>query len=110
LVQEYRASRGVSQAELARRIGHTPGYVGLIEIGRRGDRPKYDLIIRITQALKCSVEETEALLRVTGHLDEDEHLFNGLRPTFPVVTEADPFLTSEQKAMFLNLYRMLTGR
>lgn len=105
LIRQMRTTHGWSQAVVARRAGITPGYVGLIETGERGEKPALDIVKRIAQALECTIEETEGLMRAGGHLGPDEHLIDGTRPTIVNMIKADPVLTEEQKHVVIAVYR-----
>lgn len=105
LVREIRRSKDWTQGFVAKRAGMSPGYVGLIETGERGDRPKLDMVKRLAQALGTNVEETEALMRAAGHLGPNEELIDGKRPTTLSMIEADPRLTDYQKSVVAAVYR-----
>lgn len=105
VVRQIRIAKGLSQQEVANRAGFSPGYVGLIESGDRGGRPKLDTVKRVGQGLNATVAETEALMRATGYLRDDEPLIDDSRPTLLGAIAADPRLTVEQKAAFVVFYR-----
>jgi transcriptional regulator with XRE-family HTH domain len=107
LLREYRTSRGISQAELARHAMVSPGYVGLIETGERGERPSLDIVKRFAQALGANVEELEALMRSAGHLGEHESLVDSEQPTVQSIIERDKFLSRKQKAVLIELYEVM---
>jgi transcriptional regulator with XRE-family HTH domain len=96
-VRMLRASRGLSQAAVARRAFISPGYLGLLETGKRGDRPSLDMVKRFGQALTVTVDEMEALMRTAGHLGRDEKFIPGDQPTTIEVIDQDRRLTKSQK-------------
>lgn len=108
-LKELRAAAGLSQAALAARAGVSPGYVGLIETGDRGDRPSLDIVRRFAQACNATVEQTEALLRSGGHLGPDEHLIQDGRPTFASFVDSDKFLSKGQKQVLKLMYDSWLG-
>ena len=50
-----RQKKGISQKELAKRVGITQAYVSEIETGMR--RPGYELFLRLADALDCSLDD-----------------------------------------------------
>lgn len=56
---ELRTQRGISQAELARRVGWTSGYVSLIEGNKRlvDALPRHDFMVRLADVLGVEVED-----------------------------------------------------
>lgn len=66
VLRRLRKERDISQAALARNAGVSPGYIGLIETGLRGERPSLDICKKVAQGLKLDVAETEELLRAAG--------------------------------------------
>jgi transcriptional regulator with XRE-family HTH domain len=105
IVRRLRHSRDMSQAALARRCGISAGYVGLIETGERGERPSLEIVKNLAQALSCSVAETEALMRATGHLGEDESLSTPDQLTVPDAINADRRLTERQRTVLKSVYQ-----
>lgn len=105
LVRDLRIRAGISQAALAHLCGISPGYVGLIETGERGERPSLDIVKRFASALRASIEETELLLRAAGHLGEHERLIRQDRVTVLEAIDGDQRLTASQKAALIATYR-----
>lgn len=103
-LKELRTEAGLSQATLAARAGVSPGYVGLIETGDRGDRPSLDIVKRFGQACNANVEQTEVLLRSAGHLAPDEHLIQDGRPSFASFVDSDRQLSVNQKKILKAMY------
>lgn len=60
-LKRLRQERGLTQAELAERLGVSPSAVGMYEQGRR--EPDGAVLARIAAVLRCSADE---LLDVTG--------------------------------------------
>jgi len=58
-VQRLRTAHGISQAELARQVGWTSGYVSLIEANKRlvDALPRHDFMLRLAEALKVDVSD-----------------------------------------------------
>lgn len=107
LLRQFRQQKQLSQAEVAKRAGVSPGYVGLIETGVRGTRP--ETILRFARALELPDAETEVLLRAAGllgHRQTLRSLRGGL--TTEEVIEMDPRLTSEQKELMRTFYVAIT--
>lgn len=103
-LKELRLRRGMSQATLARRAGVSNGYVGLIEIGDRGDRPSLDIVKRFGQAVSATVEEMEELLRATSHLGPHERLVPDERQSFAQFVDSDGMLSRHQKDVLIAVY------
>ncbi|MBC7252330.1 MAG: helix-turn-helix domain-containing protein, partial [Anaerolineae bacterium] len=66
LLREYRRRQGVSQKELAERIGYHPSYVNRLERGTRPPPRQYDTIHSMASALGLTQEETDTLLIAAG--------------------------------------------
>jgi transcriptional regulator with XRE-family HTH domain len=109
VLKDLRERRQLSQAVVARRAGVSPGYIGLIETGERGDRVSLDIVKRFGQALDANVEEMELLLKAAGHLGADEQLVPDGRPTFDQFVDADPRLTRTQKDILKAMYHSWLG-
>lgn len=108
-IKRLRQKAGITQAQLASRAGVSAGYVGLIETGDRGDRPSLDIVKRFAQVCDATLEETEQLLRITGHLSEHETLMPTERPSLSQFLSSDKELTKEQKAILISMYRSWVG-
>lgn len=63
-VREVRAERGVSQAELARRIGIIPQNLARLEMGRHV--PSLDVLLKIARALEVSMDRLVRATPVRG--------------------------------------------
>lgn len=109
-LKELRAKYGISQARLAKGADVSPGYVGLIETGVRGDRPSLDVVKRFCNVLGATVEETEDLLRASGHLGPRERLIRDERDDLWDAISADPFLTQDQKDFLLRALEVMNYR
>jgi transcriptional regulator with XRE-family HTH domain len=107
LVRDLRKARDISQAKLAEKAGISDGYVGLIEIGQRGQRPSLEVVKKIAGALETTEDETEQLLRATGHLGEDEKWIISRRPTVLDAVRSDRRLTRDQKQLMIDVYQQL---
>lgn len=103
-LKDLRVAAGLSQATLAAKAGVSPGYVGLIETGDRGDRPSLDIVKRFGQACNANVQQTETLLRSAGHLGPDEHLIQDGRPSFVSFVDSDRQMSANQKAILKSIY------
>jgi len=55
-LRAIREEMEVSRAELARRIGKSPRYLGFLETGKV-ERPRVDTCLTIARALGCYVED-----------------------------------------------------
>ena len=53
--ERIRRERGITQVELAQKIGATQGAISMIENGERN--PSVPMIVRIAEALDCTVDE-----------------------------------------------------
>lgn len=62
-VRSLRQRVGMTQAELASRLGVTPAYLSALEHGRRG-RPTFTLLQGVIQALGIIWDEADDLLRL----------------------------------------------
>lgn len=109
VLKTLRTETGFSQAQVAARAGVSPGYVGLIEVGDRGERPSLDIVKRFGQALDANVEQMELLLRAAGHLGPDEHLIQDGRPSFASFVDGDPRLSRNQKKVLKLMYQTWLG-
>ena len=67
LIDETRAQKGLSKAELARRSGISEFYLYQILSGKR--QPSRDAILGLCLGLGCSVEQAERMLRIGGYSD-----------------------------------------
>lgn len=99
LLRSMRIAKALSQAEVAARAGVSAGYVGLIETGDRGDRPKLDIVKRIGQAVEATVPEMEALLRATSFLAPNDPLIPEGQLTEIEVIEGSRRLSKSQKVI-----------
>jgi transcriptional regulator with XRE-family HTH domain len=104
LLKRLREERGISQAKLARNCGVSPGYIGLIETGERGQRPGLEFIRRLSAALHVGEEEADELWRTAGHLKDDEAMVSPGCSSVPEAIAADKRLTVSQKALFTAWY------
>ena len=109
-LKHLRTEAGLSQAALASRAAVSPGYVGLIETGDRGERPSLDIVRRFGQAVNATVEQTEVLLRSAGHLGPDERLIQEGRPSFAAFVDSDRRLSGSQKELLKGIYASWIGR
>lgn len=105
LLREARKRRGMSQGKVAKKAGCSPGYVGLIETGERGQHPRLELVLKMAQAVEATVPETEAMMRATGHLAEGEPLVPEGRLTVADAIMNDRMLTTKQRDALLTHYR-----
>jgi transcriptional regulator with XRE-family HTH domain len=64
-VRDARAARGMTQEELADRLGMTPGYVGILETGKVG-RPRVQTLRKLAAALDVPLQD---LVATTGQID-----------------------------------------
>lgn len=114
-LRELRGESGMSQAALARSAGISPGYIGLIEVGERGERPSVDICRRLSQALHLDIEQHEDFMRAAGHLMEGESWGpkEGGPGLYLDVEDAivhEKRLTHFQRESLLNVYRAFLGR
>lgn len=76
---KLRAQRGISQAELARRVGWTSGYVSLIEGNKRlvDALPRHDFMVRLADVLGVGVEDLAGTVggAASKRLLSDDELF-----------------------------------
>ena len=100
-LRELRDKYGISQAKLATGADVSPGYIGLIETGIRGDRPSLDVVRRIGKVLGADIDEMEALLKAAGHLGPRESLTREGSPSLRDSISSDPILTQDQKDYML---------
>lgn len=105
LVRHLRKMKGMSQAEVADRGGFARGYLGLVESGKRGERPARDTVMRVAQGLIATPEEEAALLQSAGFPVADGAL--PMTSTIDAI-RADPALTPSQRQIMIDLYRALT--
>jgi len=66
LIRHYRREKGISQAELARRMAVSPSYMNLIEKGQRDGPRDYATILKYTEALELRLQEKAHLLETAG--------------------------------------------
>lgn len=104
VMKQLRTARHLSQADLAKAANISAGYVGLIEIGQRGERPSLDIVKAIGGALRATVAEMEALMRASNHLRADEPLIQEGRLSFQQFVDSEPLLTQGQKDVLLAMY------
>ncbi|TWI25867.1 helix-turn-helix domain-containing protein [Sphingobacterium siyangense] len=57
LVREMRNEKNVSQANLAKMLGVTPGYIGQIEIENSPSMYSYDQLNKLATGLECSIKD-----------------------------------------------------
>lgn len=107
VLRRYREARSMSQERLAEAAGVSPGYVSLVETGKRGKRPSRDVVISLAQALRV---DPVILLRAAGRLQPGDRLSPDERPTFEDFVQTDPALRSDQKGVLISLYRSYVGR
>ena len=73
---ELREKRGLSQRDLAEKIGVPPGTVAMWEKGRRN--PKHESIENMANALLCDVEYLMGVTNVPLTLQPQSDIFAGL--------------------------------
>lgn len=66
LIRHYRLEKGISQAELARRMAVSPSYMNLIEKGQRDGPRDYAVILKYAEALELRLQEKAHLLETAG--------------------------------------------
>lgn len=110
LLRDLRHAQNLTQADVAHRAGVSPGYVGLIETGDRGERPSLDIVKRLGQAVFATIEEMESLLVATGHLHPAEHLIPDDVTSFSDFVGLDPRLSDVQKQLLVGLYESWLGK
>jgi transcriptional regulator with XRE-family HTH domain len=66
LIRHYRQEKGISQAELARRMAVSPSYMNLIEKGQRDGPRDYATILKYAEALELRLQEKAHLLETAG--------------------------------------------
>ena len=81
IVKEYRVKKGLSQNDLAKKVGLSQQAIALIENGKR--KLEADLFIKILQALNLSEEESKDILnRTLANIISDTYTVtakNGIR-------------------------------
>lgn len=75
-----RRNKGISQSELSKLTGYTQGYLSMFESGKRA--PSYENLLKISEALGCSVEEISCLRTI-------EHLSNTIKDHLQNMTEVE---------------------
>jgi transcriptional regulator with XRE-family HTH domain len=75
-----RQKKGISQSGLSKLVGYTQGYISLMESGERV--PTYDNLLKISEALECSVEDISNKSAAT-------HLLNILKGHIESLTELE---------------------
>ena len=63
-LRAWRRQRGLSQLELALRVGTTPRHISFLETGR--SRPGNEMVIRLASELDVPPREQNALLEAAG--------------------------------------------
>lgn len=66
LIRHYRQEKGISQAELARRMAVSPSYMNLIEKGQRDGPRDRATILKYAEALQLRLQEKAHLLETAG--------------------------------------------
>lgn len=98
----------MTQEEVARAAGCSTSYVGLVEQGRRGQRPSRDIALRLAGAVGMNAKEVDNFLRVAGHLRPGESIFDPQE--LDVVSEIgrDPWLSASSKGVLISVYASLS--
>lgn len=77
MIQELREAKGLTQRDLAERVGVTPGYIAQIEMGLRKN-PSPDVLRRLAKGLNVPVarlnRSKEAMKMVTVKLKDGKEL------------------------------------
>jgi transcriptional regulator with XRE-family HTH domain len=108
VLRKMRAQRSMSQPALARLAGVSPGYIGMLETGERGNRPSRDKVVAFAQALCTSPAEYRMLMRAAGFADEMGT--PSAAETFRRAVTTDPFLRADQKRILLATYDSFVGK
>ncbi len=79
LIAHLREQRGLTQTEVAEQVGiRTPGYIGLIEGGKRTPSPM--LTLRLADVLGCPRRQLIAVIMRTHEPEYFDELFGGKIP------------------------------
>lgn len=103
VLKRLRAKYGVSQAKLAAGAGCSAGYIGLIELGIRGDKPSRDVIKGMASTMGANLDELEEMLRAAGWIGAREALVREGLPDAKQVISDDPVLTKPEKDLVLHM-------
>lgn len=100
IVKEYRVKKGLSQNDLAKKVGLSQQAIALIENGKR--KLEADLFIKILQALNLSEEESKDILNRT--------LANIISDTYTVTAKNGNLLVDlSDEAKLIDNYKILNN-
>jgi transcriptional regulator with XRE-family HTH domain len=78
IVKERRLAKGLTQQQLAERIGVTTPYISMIENKKRGQEPGHDVLVALAREFETTVEELRAAANQDATFPMDELLAEGL--------------------------------
>lgn len=99
-LKQVRKERHMTRKELAAKIGFTEQAIYMYETGRR--KPDYDMVIRLSEILDCSVEEL-----MGTKIPEEERSFT---PADKVLFDAANGATEEEKMAYARLILAMRGK
>lgn len=105
-LRRLRKGRGLSQQALALAVGCSTGYIGLIETGERASKPSLALCLRLADALRLTVAETECVLRSARLLAEGESIFREPQGVLDAL-QRDAQLSDHDRALLADIYQAL---
>ena len=70
-LQQIRRAKGMTQREVAQKIGMDYSYFSRLENDRFDSKPTRDTIDKIAEALECSEEERGGLLAEAGRINQE---------------------------------------
>jgi transcriptional regulator with XRE-family HTH domain len=111
MLQAARQAAGISQNQLARRVGVDASYLNRIERGER-EPPRREVVEALIEALELPGAEADDLLVAAGHLPRALATLGPLDPTLRLVAEAltDPSLPEADQAELREALRLIVPR
>jgi transcriptional regulator with XRE-family HTH domain len=90
VLRRIRQSKGLTQRDIARRIGMDFAYFSRLETDRLDGLPTRTTIEKIAQAMQCTTTETAELLAAAGRISEEMQARPELRRLFRTASQLPP--------------------
>jgi transcriptional regulator with XRE-family HTH domain len=95
VLRRIRQSRGLTQREIARRIGMDFAYFSRLETDRLSGLPTRMTVEKIARAMECTTTETAELLAAAGRISEEMQARPELRRLFRTAAQLSPAALEE---------------
>lgn len=100
-IRDYRLRKGLTMKELGQIVGVSESAIGYWETGKR--KPNYEFLLRISEALDCTVADLIDEREAPAPLPESEDVY----PEITMIARAGARMTPEKRADMLKILKTI---